>query len=39
MIMKPTRQHTQIEIDVRLTHVQCNMKGLNDNISLLIYRR
>lgn len=29
--------HTQIEIDVRLTRVQCSVKTLNDNSFLLIY--
>lgn len=39
MIVSLTHQLTQIQINVRLSHVKCNVKSLNDNTSILIYRR
>ena len=38
MIAKPTYYHTQIKIDMTLTRFQYNVKALNDNASILIYK-
>ena len=37
MIVRPTRQRTQIKIDVMLPNVQYSGKILNDNASLLLH--